>query len=267
MRTACIVRFSSTLLSVPTEGQASPSVGFEKVSQNDLGPTYQSWHPTSLRSGGTSLVTFDVPDRRGRWGSLEQVLPEPGSPYQSTALELFAPDVIVLPSEGLCAFDGGFGRLSDLRAASYRWRREGGSAPSFLATAFRLVVHDPDAGTVGSTWELVFEPVYNGFPVATGIPTGLWFESDVLAGFVWRSPIYLDGALAEPGWCGAHPSECYRYDRTPLDWGFGPRTVVVGVQLAAGSGWTGTYRGFADDVRLRFGGPEGRTYRWNFEPM
>lgn len=239
---------------------AGPNVQRERVSQNQIGPTYQSWHPASLFTGGTSLVTFDQPDRRGKLGSLEQVLPEPGGPAFESVLQIFAEDVILIPGEGWI-MDDGFGRLADLRRASYRWmRRPESTTLPFLASAMRLIVHDPDAN---NTWALIYEPAYNGY--LGGVPVDRWVRSNVAKSFVWRTPLYLDGVPAPAGWCRGHPSECYRYNLTPRDWGFGPETKVIGLQLAVGSGWPGTYWGYVDNVKLRF--RKGRRYVWNFEPL
>lgn len=251
----------SIALAVLALAAAPHTVRGQKVTQGDLGLTYSAWHPVSLLSGGTSIVSWDVRDPRGRFGSLEQVLPEGAN--NSAAVEIISEDAMVLPGKGFVAEEG-FGRLSDLRVARYRWRRHPSSTTvEYFATAFRLMVHDPDQGERGSTWYLVYEPVYNGY--LAGVPVDEWVQSDVAKGFVWRSPIFLDGAPAPAGWCAQNVAECYRYDRGPQDWGFGPNAKVIGVQLAVGSGWPGNYRGYVDDVRLKF--KRRRRYRWNFEPM
>lgn len=235
------------------------------VNQTQLGASLHDWHIIDPRQGGSALVSYARPDRRRRSGSLELTLPASGGPDYMAAVEIFSEDVILLPGEGLRAFDGGFGLLKDLRAARFRWYRDATStAPVFLAPAFRLIVHDPDAGEYGSTWELVWEAVYNGYSVAEGVPTDRWVRSDVRRGYVWRLPLYLNGVKAPANYCAQNRGECYRYDRRPQDWGFGPNAAVIGVQVAAGSGWSGSFLGYADNVRLRF--KRGRNIRWNFEP-
>ncbi|MEO1230591.1 MAG: hypothetical protein AAFZ18_16965 [Myxococcota bacterium] len=237
-----------------------------KVEPTQLGQAQHRWHPVSLTSGGASVITFERPDRRRRLGSLEQVLPAPGSLEQSTAVEIFADDVTLVAGQGLQPSELGFGRLSDLRRASYRWYRDSSStATPFLATAFRLMVHDPDDGEYGSTWYLVYEPVYAGYHPT--VPVDTWVRSNVHSSTVWRYPVYLNGQLPPADYCRNHSSECYRYDRTPLDWEFGPNAVVISVQLTTGGGWSGTYRGYVDDVRLRFRGRQGGRHIWNFEPL
>lgn len=246
-------------------GVALPAARAEKVGQHHLGATYQNWRSVSLTSGGTSMVTFDQPDRRRRFGSLEQVLPEPGTPDLEAAVEIISEDAILLPGEGLKAFEGGFGLLRKLRHAKYRWYRDSASTSApFLASAFRLMVYDPDDGPHGSTWYLVYDQAYDGY-LSTGVPEDQWVESNVANAVVWRSPLYLNGQKAPDDYCANNVSECYRWDRTPQDWGFGPRAMVIGLRIQAGSGWQGTYRGFVDNVRLKFAGR--RAYRWNFEPI
>lgn len=242
---------------------ASPRGRTEVVTQRSLELGVQGWRVSDFRAGGSAAATFSASDRRGRWGSVELRLP-PGSSYHGAYVERWADDVELDPDGGLHVGRLGFGRLADLHGASFSWRRDGAStAPVFLAPAFRLIVHDPDAGTRGETWELVWEPVYNGYSVVTGVPVNQWVRSEIAAETVWRAPLYREGALAY-GYCSAQPSECYRYDRGPNDWGFGPNTVIVGINIAAGTGWGGSFIGYVDDVELAVGR---RSHRWNFEPV
>lgn len=260
------------VLAAVTLATAVVTMGFSsgrnpaKVEPTHLGRTQWSWHPVSLLSGGSSIITFEQPDRRRRLGSLEQKLPGPEAITESAAVEIFAEDVTFEAGQGLRAERRGFGRLSGLRRASYRWyRHHSSTTAAFFATAFRLLIYDPDQGEHGSTWYLVYEPVYDGyFP---SVPVDTWVRSNVESSPVWRTPVYLNGQLAPSDYCATQPTECYRYDRTPKDWEFGPNALVIGVQLTVGSGWGGSYRGFVDDVRLRFRGRDGGRHFWNFEPL
>ncbi len=258
---AALVALPSLALAVPGGAPSGPM--HERVGQNDFGKTTSAWHPLSLRHAGTSLVTWDQPDDGGGQCSLEQVIPWPGAPEYVTTLEILSPDTILLPGEGLKSWMG-FGRLADLQTAAFSWYRHSSSTTyPWLSTALRLIVFDPDMGVNGSSWELVWEAVYNGYSPPLGVPTNQWIRSDVTNGFFWRRPLYLDGIAAPYGYCSQNRPDCHRYDRNPQQWGFGPNTVVIGVSLSAGGGWGGTYWGFTDRVELQFTG--GDHYLWDFE--
>ncbi|MEM7676187.1 MAG: hypothetical protein AAF449_09315, partial [Myxococcota bacterium] len=118
-------------------------------------------------------------------------------------------------------------------------------------------------GTNGTSYTLIWEPVYNGY--ATGpndsFPADTWIYARIDGDFFWRTPLYIDGQRAPGSFCRDNPGECFVFNRTIKSWGFGPRTVVFGLSIGVGSGWPGTYRGFVDDVALKIGQ---RSWSWNF---
>ena len=150
--------------------------------------------------------------------------------------------------------------LGNLSALSYDWYRDGAStAASHLQPAMRLNYDaDGDAGTTDDRGYLVWEQVYNG---AGPYATDSWVSSDILAGNFWMRQF-------TPG----HTVE--NYDTNLLEWinGAHPEGVadvlnansaLLGIEFGIGSGWSGTFRGFVDNVTFGFGGVEGTNF--NFE--
>ncbi|MHC5004177.1 MAG: hypothetical protein ACYTJ0_13765 [Planctomycetota bacterium] len=231
------------------------------VTPADVSLDMGHWHPANERSGGQSLITATRPDDLGKTGSLEQSLPAGGSPSPKSDFELFSADTVFDPGDPLVFYpaDGGFGLLSDLDQLAFDFYRDGAStAPDHLTPALRLYLWDPDAGT---SYLMVWEGVYNGFPIGMPVPTDQWLTADVAGAFFWRIPQFINGSWAGIGYCnGAPAGECFDFDNTLGDWGFGPDTVVFGVNVGLGSGWAGSYVSFVDNVTIGFAGGACTTY-------
>ncbi len=235
------------------------------VTPADVSETPGAWHPANERSGGTSVITTTQADAHGGGGSLEQTLPAPTSPSPKTDFQIFSADTTFANGAGLQAPSGGFGLLSEISALSFDWYRDSAStAAEHLTPALRVLVWDPADGTNGSSYMLVWEGVYNGYPAASGpVPTDEWVAQDVVAGNFWRIPQYIDGAWTGISACNSGPNTCYYFNRGLDDWGFSAGTVVIGLEVGLGSGWNGTYHSFADYVTLGFG--ENDPVVWDFE--
>ena len=148
------------------------------------------------------------------------------------------------------------GALSDLTGIGYSWYRDGTSTnPAAQAPGLKIFVND-GAGRSGT---LIYEPVYNGVPVA---PTDAWQTVDATAGNWWL----FEGGVFEV------------YNLTLASWatdavfagpggsskqGFGANAQVTGIEVGIGSGWNGVSTYFTDLVNISFNGnPE---YTWNFK--
>lgn len=223
------------------------------------------WHHVDVRSGGVHRVSSLRADASGGIGSLEQILPANGS--ARAELEVFARDVHPDPIEGIQPWTGGFGLLSELTELSFDWYRDSTSgAWAHLTPALRVTIWDPDVGTHGGTYQLVWEGVYNGYANQRGfaVPVDQWVHANITNDNFWRVPIYIDGVWVGPTYCSQNPSECYDYRRGLDDWGFGPNARIVGLSVGVGGGWNADYHGFVDDVALAFQGRRKKV--WNFEP-
>jgi hypothetical protein len=248
-------------LGILVAGTAVAAPQYQTVTSGSLEAGLHSWRVVDVRTGGFSRVRPTRPDNHGGSGSLEQTIPPPGSDEWKTEVEIFSPDTRFIPGVGMIPSAGGYGRLSDLRDLLVTWYRDGRSSTwPWLGQAVRIYVYDPDLGTRGSSYALIWEPVYNGL---NPVPTDQWIVSRVDDGYFWRSAIYLDGQRVPRTFCADNPAECYQW--LPLQgWGFGPNTVIFGLNLAVGSGWPGTYLGYVDWVNLEM--PNGKTWIWDFEP-
>ncbi len=233
------------------------------VTPGDVSESPGAWHPANQRSDGSSVITTAKSDSHGGAGSLEQTLPATGSPSPKTDFQIYSTDTTVTEGEGLQA-ETGFGLLSDLSTLSFEWYRDAAStAAGHLTPAFRVIVWDPEAGTNGSSYLLIWEGVYNNYPAAAGaVPVDQWVTEDIVAGNFWRVPQYVDGVWNGISACNTGPNTCYYFDRGLADWGFSASTVVIGLEVGLGSGWNGSYHGFVDYVTLGFG--DSATV-WDFE--
>jgi hypothetical protein len=243
--------------------QASPTL----VGVGDVSGGLKDWRVVDVRRGGHARVTANRPDATGGLGALEMELPAPGDSSYRAEVEVFSPDTVLEPGRGLVPVHGGYGLVTDLRDLLVSWYRDGSSTTfPWLSTAVRVYVYDPDLGINGTSSIMVWEPVYSGY--ATGpnfaVPVDQWVHSRLDDEIFWRQPLYLDGVRVPTSFCGNNPGECHVYDRRLRDWGFGPRTVIFGLNISAGSGWGGTFKGWVDNVNVEFTG--GRTHIWDFEP-
>lgn len=239
---------SASITEIITPGDVSNAPGF--------------WHPANERDGGMSAITSDQPDSQTGNGSLDQYLPAPASNSPKTDFELFSAD----------AFDpapAGFGLVNDRSAMSFEWYRDSSSsAPAHLTPAFRTYVYDPDWPDGPSSFLLVWEGVYNGYPSPTPVPVDTWVSEDVVSDYFWRIPQYINGVWKGIGGCSGSTtasdwSACYVFNNTLDDWTFSSNAVFVGLNVGLGSGWSGSYQGYADFVTLGF--TSGDTITYDFE--
>lgn len=146
--------------------------------------------------------------------------------------------------------------LGNLTALSYDWYRDGSStSASHLAPALRIVYDaDGNAATTDDEGYLIWEQVYNG-PTASN----QWVSSDTMSGNFWQREL-------SPGYTVEN------YNTTLMDWINGAQpagadqlsanSAILGVQFGIGSGWSGTFLGNVDNVKVGFGGA---STTFNFE--
>lgn len=250
------------LLAAPAAAQT------EVVTGGDLAGGLHDWRMVDVRSGGVSRVVAH-PDPFGGAGVLEQVLPPAGSAVGEyrTELERFSPDTVLEPGRGLVPTAGGYGTLANLGDVFVSWYRDSRStAGSWLGTAVRLYVFDPNLGVNGTSYIMIWEPVYNGLAnnPQFAVPTDTWIHSEIDDDYFWRRPLYLDGQRVPRRFCGDNPSECFVFTNELHEWGFSPDAVIFGINVSAGPDWYGTYYGYVDHISLEI--LNGRTYHWDFEP-
>lgn len=187
----------------------------------------QGWTPNSITGAGTVAITGTQPRGLGT-GSLE--LTGTGS-ADRTRYSLFNLN------------PGGFGLLNQLNLLSFDWFRSSTSTTSpWHVPVFRILVADPSSGST-TFRELVWEYEYQFGSGGNTAPTNAWTnDQNVLAG-----NLYIGGANG-PG-CNS----MYDCLRANTNFGFGASTYVYGFSIGTGSGWSGSFQGFADDVRFRFG--------------
>lgn len=158
---------------------------------------------------------------------------------------------------------GTFGNVADLTSLSYDWYRSSTSSVApHLHPAIRLIV-DIDGvnpGTSSDIAYLVYERAYN--PSTSAVPTDAWTTETIgNSTNLW---------VSQPG-VGIEPV----YNRTLADYKAGTYTptagwsritgnsVIIGVSMGIGSGWSGTFVGAVDAPTIvRTGGP---VYSANFE--
>lgn len=244
-----------------TANAAMAADTIQVITPADLGTGDGQWHAANERDGGLSQITATQPDQYGGAGSLEQSLPDPAAAPPNTAGYAPKTDFQIIQQAG-------FGLLAELDALGFDWYRDSSStAPGHLTPALRVMVYDPDAN---DSYLLVWEGVYNGYPSnGPAVPVDTWVTQDVLAGNFWRVPQFIDGTFMGISTCvdgitdPADPTACFVFDRGLDDWGLGPNTLVVGLEVGLGSGWAGSYLSFVDYVRLGF---SGSTTLYDFEP-
>lgn len=195
----------------------------------------QGWTAANVRPGGSVAITCDQPNNG--LGSLRF----------DTA------DATAKADFEITDLTGGFGLLADLTSLSYDWYRDSSStAAAHLGPVLRLYVYDPETGHTGL---LIYEQAYNNG--TTAVPTDQWVSDDVTGAYFWQRK-YNPGQTIEV------------YNNTLSDWldptteyNFGENTIILGINVGVGSGWTGTFTGYVDNVSMTVGGV---TFDYNFEP-
>ena len=195
----------------------------------------QGWDAANVRTGGSVAITCDEPNNGN--GSLR-----------------FDTDGTVAKADfEINDYTNTFGYLRDLSALSYDWYRDSSStAAAHLGPVLRLFVYDPDGQHSGL---LIYEQAYNNG--TTALATDQWVSDDVTNANFWQRK-YDPGTTIEV------------YNNTISDWlapntpyGFGEDTVILGINVGVGSGWSGTFTGYVDNISMTVGQ---MTYDYNFEP-
>ncbi len=183
---------------------------------------FDTWLRTNVRNGGTVGITGDYP----RSGT--------GSAYFSG------------PSNAKADFEYYFSTpfaASQITAFGYDWYRDSSStAPAHLHPTLRLFVDaDGDSGTASDRGYLVFELAYN--PSVTPVPTDAWTTENALGAVLWST--------------GGLPDAFSNYTRALADWlALLPNLTVLGLSTGIGSGWSGSFEGAVDNIRLARNGVE-----------
>jgi len=203
------------------------------------------WYYNNVRNGGEVGVTTENP-RLGN-GSVAFFAPSNGK----ADVEFLASGVAV---GGAYYATASLGKLADFEGFSYDWYRDASSTvAAHLHPSFRILLDaDGDLSTTGDRGGIVFERVYNG--VST--PTNQWV-TDSLSNSTnfWNFGLGLGLEYNIDG-------QGSQYD--PLAaWQAGlPNAAILGFSMGVGSGWSGQFTGYVDNVSWTI---DGVTSRYNFE--
>lgn len=195
----------------------------------------QGWKSTGTQGGGTVGITSEQP--RSGSGSLE--MNTSGSSGRVRYIQ-----------GGSGLFASSMGKVSEINSLSFDWFRSSAStAAAHFSPAFRLHVTD---GVKSS--ELIWEFVYSN--PKTAAPTDGWQTVNLLASDQLFYQ-YAGGVTLSPS--GAQINESFG------DWlaRYGSNAKLKGISVGFGSGASGTFEGYVDNVRLGFAGKDATT--WNFE--
>ncbi|GAB6164593.1 hypothetical protein JCM19992_05930 [Thermostilla marina] len=220
----------------------------------------QFWTPWDVRSDGTVEITETNP--RSGLGSLELHLTDGDD--KAGAIGMFFPTL------------GSLGELLDPASnLGFDWYRASSStAPDHLVPALRLhasaLLHDiaTDNYTF-TTIQIIWERTYR---VSGAAAVDTWVtETGLQNDKFW---IWADGLDAVDNsnvktladWMGTSGKFWNINGHTDVELKIDPNsTIVGGISVAAGSGWSGTFDGFVDNVTVKFDGKT--TYTANFEPV
>lgn len=219
------------------------------TSTSDPFPGFFTWYRDDVRNTATAGITNTYP----RSGNGSMYLSGQGSSDKANVAYYFDPSIYQ------------FTMLGNIGGAMYDYYRDGSStAAGHLAPAMRLLVDaDGNIGTSGDRLSLIYEPIYNG--VGT-VATNAW--TSVMIGTTTNLWVFQTGQGVETV-----------YNRTLADYQAGTyspspgfaqvsaNSLVYGLSLGTGSGWSGTFAGAIDNVGLQFNSsPVGpTTVSWNFE--
>ena len=231
----------STLLVVPVAVQAVT------ITPSNL----QGWGPANIRNSGAVGITLAYP--RATNGSLQFV--QTGSADKA--------DFEIVNTN-----PGGFGLVKDITSVGYEFYRASGTVPAFLAPVLRLGVYDPASGTSSL---LIWEPAYNGYP--SSVPLGSWVMIDASTGNWWMrafgstSCTYEVYGVTLAEWVsglndGVPIGPLYGCTPNPV----GSQAWVTSINVGIGSGWSGSFDGAVDDVRLGFNNAPPTVYNFEYEP-
>lgn len=149
--------------------------------------------------------------------------------------------------------------LGSLTSLSYDWYRSSQSTAAGFMPAFRLYYDaDGSAATTADQGYLVFEQIYN--PNVASVLNDQWVSSDLMNANFWQRQ-FSPGVTIEA------------YNISLSNWANGTgqptkadqlnaNTAVLGIEFGIGSGWSGSFNGFVDNVSFGF---NGATTSFNFE--
>ncbi|MGJ9417443.1 PEP-CTERM sorting domain-containing protein [Massilia sp. CMS3.1] len=229
------------LIAAAATSGASAHASTITVTPEDMAVAPNHWFLNNVRENSTAAIT-NTKARNGN-GSVEMSMPN-GS------------------GKADYVYSWGFssGRtLGKLDALSYDWfRSAGGSASAHLQPALRLNYDaDGNVATTDDRGYLVWEQIYNG----GGMIENQWTTSDILAGNFWMRQ-FTPGNTVE------------QYGVSLNEWMNGPRpgtpadvlsanTALLGIEFGIGSGWSGSFTGYVDNVTVGFKGQDVTAF--NFE--
>lgn len=160
---------------------------------------------------------------------------------------------------------GYWGRLGDLEWLSYEWYRDSrSSAPSYVHPVIRIYVGNIVNGRLVDRGYLIYERIYTyGSQPA---PVNQWVQEEIVASDrrVWQNPIgggnFFD---AQPFsvWQSDAGYQPHDGNRVGVHWN--GDSVVFGISLGVGAGWSGEFIGAIDNVEIRF--RNGVAFHYNFE--
>jgi uncharacterized protein (DUF2141 family) len=193
--------------------------------------TLNGWAKSDMRGTGVAEITSQKADKNGGNGSLNLALS--GNSDKAGFMK-----------------SANYGPVNDLSSLSFDWYRDSSStAAAHFTPAVGIYVSDSSGSNV---WLLKWEGVYNGYPVAgPAAPTNVWTPENLLSAKYWRIPQVVNGSWVGFSGCNqaGDPFKCADYTRTLQDdWlkGFD----VVGMDVSVGSGWTGTYNSYVDNIKI-----------------
>ena len=150
---------------------------------------------------------------------------------------------------------GGFGQLNQLTTLSFDWfRSSSSSTATWQAPVFRMIVADPAQNLTYR--EIIWEYDYQFASGNNVAPTNAWQNDVNLLGGNW----YTNAAIGTASCPSLYGNQCLNQAE---NWGFSSDAFIYGFSIGTGSGWSGSFEGFADDVAIGFG--TGPVTRYEFE--
>lgn len=233
---------------VVTSNNTAPGDNFTNAGPSNQGQPVgaSGWYYNNVRAGGEVGVSTANP-RSGN-GSVAFFAPSNGK----ADIEFLAGGGVNVGGNYFAT--GTLGTLADFESFSYEWYRDGSSTVgSHLHPSFRILLDaDGDLGTVGDRGGIVFERVYNGLPT----PTDQWV-TDTFS----NTMNFWNFGLGLPF---EHNIDGLDNQYDPLSvWQAGlPNATIIGFSMGVGSGWSGEFTGYIDNVSWTI---DGVTSSYNFE--
>ena len=149
--------------------------------------------------------------------------------------------------------------LGNLTSASFDWYKSGTSSASVFAPAMRLLYDaDGNPATTADQGYLIFEQVYN--PNAASVLADQWISSDLMTSNLWQRQ-FSPGFTVESYGVSMNDWKSGANQPGNADQ-LGANTAILGIEFGIGSGWSGVFNGFVDNVSFGFGG---NVTTFNFE--